>query len=434
MTKKAMNWTGFSKKSLQERINLLAEKQLLSSENVDNLKHDRQLPLETANQMAENVVGTHSLPFALAPDFLIDGKDYQVPFVTEEPSVVAAASFAAKIIKRSGGFTTVIHDRLMIGQAVLYQVPNLKKAQKDIMTQKAQLLMLADKAYPSIVKRGGGARDLTAEIKEDFLIVYLTVDTQEAMGANMVNTMMEALMPLLEELSGGQQLMAILSNYATESLVTASCQVDLRFLSRDKAKAQTFAHKIELASKLAKTDSYRASTHNKGIFNGIDAVVMATGNDWRAIEAGGHAYAAKDGQYRGLSAWAFDQKQQILKGSLTLPMPVATKGGSIGLNPSVRTAHDLLGNPNARELAAVIASVGLAQNFAALKALTSTGIQAGHMKLQAKSLALLAGAKEKEVPTLVSQLLKAKHLNLETAQTILQNLRDQESGTKIGKS
>lgn len=425
MTENKVNWTGFSKKSLEERISLLAEKQLLSAEHLDNLKHNRQLPLKTADQMAENVIGTHSLPFALAPDFLIDGKEYQVPFVTEEPSVVAAASFAAKIIKRSGGFTTVIHERQMIGQAVLYQVPDLRKAQNDILAQKAQLLVLADEAYPSIVKRGGGARRLTVDIKDDFLIVYLTVDTQEAMGANMVNTMMEALMPTLKELSGGQQLMAILSNYATESLVTASCQVDLRFLSRDKAKAQTFAHKIELASRLAQTDSYRASTHNKGIFNGIDAVVMATGNDWRAIEAGGHTYAAKDGQYRGLSLWTFDQKQQVLKGTLTLPMPVATKGGSIGLNPSVQTAHDLLGNPNARGLAAVIASVGLAQNFAALKALTSTGIQAGHMKLQAKSLLLLAGAKETELPKAAAQLLKTEHLNLETAQTILQNLRDE---------
>ena len=243
------------------------------------------------------------------------------------------------------------------------------------------------------------------------------------MGANIVNTMLETLAAPLEELSGGQSLMAILSNYATEALVTAQCQVNLRFLSRDKTKAKKLARKMDLASQLAQIDVYRASTHNKGIFNGIDALVLATGNDWRAIEAGGHAYASRDGHYRGLPTWSYDDKNEILKGKISLPMPIATKGGSIGLNPTVQCAYDLLGNPTAKELAAIIAAVGLAQNFAALKALTSTGIQAGHMKLQAKSLALLAGAKEKEVSTLVSQLLKAKHMNLETAQTLLKNLR-----------
>ncbi|EQC69425.1 Hydroxymethylglutaryl-CoA reductase [Streptococcus sp. HSISB1] len=244
------------------------------------------------------------------------------------------------------------------------------------------------------------------------------------MGANMVNTMMEALVPSLEELSGGKSLMAILSNYATESLVTAECQVDLRYLSRNKDEAKELARKFHLASKLAQEDVYRASTHNKGIFNGIDAVVMATGNDWRAIEAGANTYACKDGQYRGLATWIFDEDAQVLRGQLTLPMPIATRGGSIGLNPTVKIAHDMLGHPDARQLARIIVSVGLAQNFAAVKALTSTGIQAGHMKLQAKSLALLAGAKDKEVAEVVKALLKAPHMNLETAQHILQNIRN----------
>lgn len=422
MTK--VNWTGFSKKSPQERIEHLKKNTLLTSNRLQDLQANKLLGLETANQMAENVLGTFSLPFATAPDFLINDKDYLVPMVTEEPSVVAAASFAAKIIRRSGGFQTHVHDRKMIGQVALYDVPNVKMAEQKILDSSALLLSQANEAHPSIVKRGGGARDIRVEAKEEFLIIYLTVDTQEAMGANMVNTMMEALVPTLEELSEGQALMAILSNYATESLVTSECSIDLRFLSRNKEEAQNLARKMELASRLAQVDVYRASTHNKGIFNGIDAVVMATGNDWRAIEAGCHAYASRDGQYRGLSNWIFDEEAQVLKGSLTLPMPIATRGGSIGLNPTVQIAHELLGQPQARELAAVIVSLGLAQNFAALKALTSTGIQAGHMKLQAKSLALLAGASDSEVGQVVSQLLEAKHLNQETAQAILHKLRN----------
>lgn len=425
MTK--LSWTGFAKKAPQERVEHLRKNNLLNAENQLQLEQQRRLSLETANQMAENVIGTHSLPLALVPDVLVDGKEYQVPFVTEEPSVVAAASFAAKIIKRSGGFQTIVHNREMIGQVALYNVPDSKIAEQNIFNQTALLLSQANDAHPSIVKRGGGARELRVEVKEEFLIVFVTIDTQEAMGANMVNTMMEAITPTLEELSGGQALMAILSNYATESLVTATCSIDLRFLSRDKKEAQVIAQKMELASYLAQVDIYRASTHNKGIFNGIDAVVMATGNDWRAVEAGCHAYACQNGQYRGLSNWTFDKTEQVLKGQLTLPMPIATKGGSIGLNPTVQISHDLLNNPCARDLASVIVSVGLAQNFAALKALTTTGIQAGHMKLQAKSLALLAGASQEELNTLVTPLLQAKHLNQETAQAILQKIRDNKN-------
>ncbi len=417
-----VNWGGFSKKTLTERIEHLEKNQLLGDEALANLKENNLLSLDTANQLTENVLGTFSLPFSVAPDFQVNETTFNVPMVTEEPSVVAAASFAAKIIKRSGGFKTTVHSRQMIGQVALYNVPDKDTAKECILGHTAQLLSLANDAHPSIVKRGGGARELRVESKDDFLIVYLTVDTQEAMGANMVNTMMEALVPSLEELSGGKSLMAILSNYATQALVTAECQVDLRYLSRNKTEAQELATKFQLASKLAQVDVYRATTHNKGIFNGIDAVVLATGNDWRAIEAGANAYACKDGQYRGLATWSFDEEQQVLRGQLTLPMPIATRGGSIGLNPTVKIAHELLGHPDARQLASIIVSVGLAQNFAAVKALTSTGIQAGHMKLQAKSLALLAGATEKEVSKVVNELLKAPHMNLETAKTILQEL------------
>ena len=415
--------TGFSKASPAERIEKLAQAGLLSEEGLQTVRDNDTLPLSLANEMVENVLGTLALPFGIAPGFQVDGQEVQVPMVTEEPSVIAAASYAAGLIKRSGGFQTQVHKRQMIGQVALYDVNNKEKATQAITEAKEDLLQLANHAYPSIVKRGGGARDLWIEEKGDFLICYLSVDPKEAMGANMLNTMLEALVDPLEDLSGGQGLMAILSNLATDALVTARCHIDYRFLSRDLKEAAEIAQKIALASQLAAVDPYRAATHNKGIFNGIDAVVLATGNDWRAIEAGGHTYASRTGQAQGLSNWMDHPEQQVLEGQLTLPMPIATKGGSIGLNPSVQVAHELLGNPDAQTLARIIVSVGLAQNFAALKALVSTGIQHGHMKLQAKSLALLAGATPSEVAPVVQALLEDKPFNLEKAQAVLEKIR-----------
>ena len=421
-----ISWNGFSKKSYQERLELLKAQALLSPEKQTSLEQDEQISVTVADQLSENVVGTFSLPYSLVPEVLVNGQEYTVPYVTEEPSVVAAASYASKIIKRAGGFTAQVHERQMIGQVALYQVADPEQAQEKIISKKAELLELANQAYPSIVKRGGGARDLHVEqIKgeTDFLVVYLHVDTQEAMGANMLNTMLEALKPVLEELSQGQSLMGILSNYATDSLVTASCRIAFRYLSRQKDQGREIAEKIALASQFAQTDPYRAATHNKGIFNGIDAVLIATGNDWRAIEAGAHAFASREGHYQGLSQWTLDVEREELVGEMTLPMPVATKGGSIGLNPRVALSHELLGNLSVKELAQIIVSIGLAQNFAALKALVSTGIQQGHMKLQAKSLALLAGASESEVAPLVERLIADKTFNLDTAKRHLENLR-----------
>ena len=421
-----INWSGFSKKTYPERLELLKDSNILSQELQEGLEKNENLSVQIADQLSENVLGTFSLPYSIVPEVLVNGQTYTVPYVTEEPSVVAAASFACKVISRAGGFTAQVHERQMIGQVALYQVPDREEARQVILSQKEELLELANQAYPSIVKRGGGARDLRVEQvsgQTDFLVVYLHVDTQEAMGANMLNTMLEALKPRLENLSQGQSLMGILSNYATESLVTATCRIALRYLSPQKDQARELAEKIVLASHFAQADPYRAATHNKGIFNGIDALLIATGNDWRAIEAGAHAYASHDGAYRGLSRWTMDLETEELIGELTMPMPVATKGGSIGLNPRVVLSHELLGHPSAKELAQIIVSIGLAQNFAALKALVSTGIQHGHMKLQAKSLALLAGATEAEVPKLVESLIAEKTFNLEKAQTLLKKFR-----------
>lgn len=420
------NWNGFAKKSIQERLEFVKSQALTSMEAQESLEQNENLSLAVADQLSENVVGTFSLPYSVVPEVLVNDQEYTVPYVTEEPSVVAAASFASKIIKRAGGFRAQVYQRQMIGQVALYQVPDRDKACQAILSQKAELLEQANQAYPSIVKRGGGARELTVEKisgEADFLVVYLHVDTQEAMGANMLNTMLEALKPSLEALSQGRSLMGILSNYATDSLVTATCRIAFRYLSRQKDEARELAEKMVLASQFAQADPYRAATHNKGIFNGIDALLIATGNDWRAIEAGAHAFASRDGRYQGLSRWTLDLEREELVGEMTLPMPVATKGGSIGLNPRVVLSHELLGNPCAKELAQIIVSIGLAQNFAALKALVSTGIQQGHMKLQAKSLALLAGASGSEVAPLVEHLIADKTFNLETAQRYLENLR-----------
>ncbi|HFU4489469.1 TPA: hydroxymethylglutaryl-CoA reductase, degradative [Streptococcus suis] len=415
------HFSGFYKKSRQERIDILHQNKPLSETSLDILHHDTNLHESIAGKMAENHLGTFALPFSVLPELLVDDQVFSVPMVTEEPSVVAAASFGAKIIARSGGFTTTIHNRIMIGQVALFDVPDHSRASQAILDQKTSILETANQAHPSIVKRGGGARDLTVESKDEFLIVYLQVDVQEAMGANILNNMLEAIKDDLEELSQGQALMGILSNYATESLVTAQCRIAISSLATSFSIAQETAHKIALASKLAQVDPYRAATHNKGIFNGIDAVVLATGNDWRAVEAGAHAFASREGHYKGLSTWSIDGEHLV--GSITLPLPIASVGGSIGLNPKVAVAFDLLNQPKARQLASIIASVGLCQNFAALRALVTSGIQAGHMKLHAKSLALLAGAEEQEVDQLAQLLRKEKHSNLETAQKLLATLR-----------
>ncbi|MBG9367324.1 hydroxymethylglutaryl-CoA reductase, degradative [Streptococcus sp. NLN64] len=416
-------FSGFYKQSRQDRIALLHKERSLTEENIATLVEDANLPEAIAGKMVENHLGTFSLPYAVLPEILVNGHNYTVPMVTEEPSVVAAASFGAKIISRSGGFETSSHKRQMIGQVALFEVENVEKAKEAIQNEEEKLLQMANQAYSSIVKRGGGARQLTVEVKEPFLIVYLHVDVQEAMGANILNTMLEALKEPLEFISQGQALMGILSNYATDSLVTSRCQIPIAKLSMKKAEAVQIADKIALASLLAQVDPYRAATHNKGIFNGIDAVVVATGNDWRAIEAGAHAYASRDGVYRGLSTWTIDGDNLV--GEMTIPLPVATVGGSIGLNPKVAASFNLLGEVTAKELAAIIASVGLCQNFAALKALVTTGIQSGHMKLQLQSLALHAGARVEEVAELVTVLRKSSHPNLQLAKEVLKDMRNQ---------
>lgn len=420
-------WLGFSKKNIIDKIKILYDNKIISNEYKNILENNTTLPLEIAEQMTENTIGTFALPFSIVPNIMVDNINYTVPMVTEEPSVVAACSYAGKLIAKSGGFTTEILDRKMIGEVALFDIDNLEKAEKIILKNKKKILQLANNSHPSIVVRGGGAIDITTKIFNEkinsFLVVYLIADVKEAMGANILNNMLEGIKPLLEDLTNSKALMAILSNYATKSLVKSTCAIDIKYLSNDKKEAFNIAKKIELASEFAKIDIYRATTHNKGIFNGIDATVIATGNDWRSIEAGGHAFATKNGKYEGLTNWVFDETNKKIIGELTLPMPIASVGGSIGLNPTVKAAFNILNNPDAKTLASIIVSVGLAQNFAAIKALVSTGIQKGHMKMQARSLALFAGAEGNEVEIVVEKLLTSKFINLETAKNIILEIR-----------
>ena len=420
-------WLGFSKKNIIDKIKILYDNKIINNEYKNILENNTTLPLEIAEQMTENTIGTFALPFSIVPNIMVDNINYTVPMVTEEPSVVAACSYAGKLIAKSGGFTTEILDRKMIGEVALFDIDNLEKAEKIILKNKEKILQLANNSHPSIVVRGGGAIDITTKIfnekNNSFLVVYLIADVKEAMGANILNNMLEGIKPLLEELTNSKALMAILSNYATKSLVKSTCAIDIKYLSNDKNEAFNIAKKIELASEFAKIDIYRATTHNKGIFNGIDATVIATGNDWRSIEAGGHAFATKNGKYEGLTNWVFDETNKKIIGELTLPMPIASVGGSIGLNPTVKAAFNILNNPDAKTLASIIVSVGLAQNFAAIKALVSTGIQKGHMKMQARSLALFAGAEGNEVEIVVEKLLTSKFINLETAKNIILEIR-----------
>lgn len=420
----------FYNRTIDQRIEALIAGDYLDSKSVESFKQSLDLPEEIADHMIENVVGTYQIPIGLALHFLIDGDEYLIPMATEEPSVIAASSFAAKTIRLAGGFTTEISNRTMIGQIALKDIQNKQQAIQTISEAQEEILSIANNAHPSIVKRGGGARAIeTRWLEEDpdydtpsFLVVHLHVETLEAMGANMINTMAEAVKPYLEEITGANAVMGILSNYATECLATARCQVPIETLERRGLSGADVRDKIIEANQFALADPYRATTNNKGVMNGITAVVMATGNDTRAIEAGAHAYAARSGQYRSLTRWSKAENGDLI-GELTIPLPIGTVGGSINIHPGAKFTHHMLGSPNAKQLESIIVSVGLAQNFAAIRALVTDGIQKGHMALHAKSLAINAGATGEEIQKVARLLRKEKNMNLKTAEEILNKLR-----------
>lgn len=418
----------FYKKTKTERIKTLCDAGIISEQDTLFLSQNPLLPDQTADHMIENQLMQYALPLGVALNFLIDKKKYTVPMVTEEPSVIAAASSAAKLIAQSGGFKTHLTERKMIGQIALKNVPSLPVALEELALHKDDILEKANAAHPSIVKRGGGADEvefrsiLATEHSPAFLVVHVHVQVLEAMGANIVNTMMEAISSYVETLTEGTALMSILSNYATECLATATCQIPTVLLKREGFTGEEVRDLMIEASQFAYADPYRATTHNKGIMNGVDAVVLASGNDWRAIEAGAHAYAAKTGQYRSLSVWKVANNGDLI-GSLTLPLPVGFVGGSIGIHPTAQFTHRLLSIKSAKELESVIISVGLAQNFAALRALVTEGIQRGHMNLHAKSLAISAGASGEEIELVTNELKNSAHMNLETAKKILETIQ-----------
>ena len=417
----------FYQKSLEERKETLLNHPSLSNETKERLKNGLSLPESVAGQMVENQIEIYSLPYGIVPEIIVNGKSYIVPMVTEEPSVIAAASYASKLINLAGGTTTIQEKREMIGEIAIVKSPlTLETVKAKLEEQKESLFTIANNAHPSIVKRGGGIRDIWVEEKstdkERFYIFYVSVDTKEAMGANMLNTILESLVSPIEATTCGESIMAILSNLATNSVVTAKCVLSPRILDTKTTKGEDVVDRIVLASEFSKADPYRATTHNKGIMNGIDSVVIATGNDWRAIEAGAHAFASLSGKYQPLTNWTKDEAGNLV-GTITLPLPVGTVGGSISIHPGAQFAHELLGHPSAVELAGIIASIGLAQNLAAVRALVTDGIQKGHMRLQAKSLGLAVGATQEELPHLMNLLAKATHLNQETAKSLLEELR-----------
>ncbi|MCW4025418.1 MAG: hydroxymethylglutaryl-CoA reductase, degradative [Candidatus Bathyarchaeota archaeon] len=412
--------SGFYKLAPKERLNIVKDFADLTQEECDLLAQSCSLPLDLADHMVENVVGTIPTPFGIGVNFQINDKDYLVPMATEEPSVIAAASYAAKMVRDGGGFKTSSTAPVMIGQIQLVNLPNAQQAKENVLAKKEEILKKANEQDPVLNSFGGGAKDLDARVIKttvgDMVIVHLYVDCRDAMGANAVNTMAEAVAPMLEQLSGGHVYLRIISNLAVRRLAKATCTVP-----KEAVGGEAIVDGIVYASAFAAADPYRAATHNKGAMNGIIAVVLATGNDHRAIEAGGHAYASLNGQYTSLSKWTKNQNGD-LEGSIELPMAVGLIGGAVKTHPIARIAVKILNVKSANEFAEILAAVGLAQNLAALRALASEGIQRGHMSLHARNIAVTAGATGDLVDVVAAQMVKERKVRVDRAKEILEQL------------
>ncbi len=394
---------GFYNLSIEERRKILKEFAELSEEEIKLLENS--LTTELADKMIENVIGVFPLPLGVAVNFLINRKDYLVPFAIEEPSVVAAASYMAKVTRKNGGIKAEADEQIMIGQIHLADVKNIDEAKEKILRNKEKLLEVANAQDPILVKFGGGAKDIELRLTqhedgEKFLAVHLLVDCRDAMGANAVNTMVEAIAPILEELTGGTAILKIISNLAVYRKARASVKIAPHTIGGGEV-----VKRIVLASKIAESDPFRAATHNKGIMNGIDAVCIATGNDWRAVEAGAHAYASMQGSYKPLTTWRTDEHGNLI-GKLEMPIAVGTVGGATKVHPLAKLNLKILGVSSAKELACVLAAVGLVQNLAAIRAIVTEGIQCGHMELHARNLAIMAGAKPEEASKVAELAVK----------------------------
>ncbi len=419
----------FYQKPLTERQAIAKAWADLSLEDVSALE-DSGLSIPQAELMIENVIGRYSLPFALATNFRINEREYLIPMVIEEPSVVAACSNAAKLFRRAGGFEASSDEPVMIGQIQLLDIPDVAEAADRIRAREAEILTLINQTAGSIVARGGGAKGLelrpfSASPLGEMLVVHVLIDTRDAMGANVINSALESIAPYIERISGGRVNLRILSNLSDRRKARAYGRIPAELLATESATGEQVVDAIIEAAVLAEIDPYRAATHNKGIMNGIDAVMMATGNDWRAVEAGAHAYAARDGHYTSLTKWWNDDDGN-LRGRIELPMAVGLVGGATRVHRGAQTALKLLGVRSARELAEVAAAVGLAQNLAAIRALATDGIQRGHMRMHARQLVMAAGAAAEDVPQIAQELIDAGNIRLEYAKELL-NKRKQRS-------
>jgi len=421
---------GFYKLPPEVRREAMKDHADLQTEEVEALQ-GQALSLESADLMIENVIGTMALPLGAAVNFKINGKDVVIPMVVEEPSVVAAVSNMAQLVRRAGGFEAGADAGVMIGQVQIVELEDPEAAAQALTDALPELEAQASTIHPRLEARGGGLRgmkvrrityDEPGEAAEEMVVLHFYLDCVDAMGANMVNTVAEDLAPAVERITGGRVALRILSNLASRRLAWARCRLGPELFDTDSLKGVDVVQGIASAYRFAWADPWRAATHNKGVMNGIDAVCLATGNDWRAIEAGAHAWAARDGQYRSLTSWKVDADGSLV-GELKLPMQVGTVGGTIKSHPTVAANHKILGNPRAQVLSGIIATVGLAQNLGALRALATEGIQRGHMRMHARNVAVQAGATADEVPRVVEALALAHEYSLDLAQRVLADLR-----------
>lgn len=412
-----------------ERLTHLQELLTLPAADVALLSDAGALPLEIADGMIENVIGKFELPYAVASNFQINGRDVIVPLVVEEPSVVAAASFMAKLAREAGGFQTSSSQPLMRAQVQIVDIEDPFNARQSLLRRKDEIIELANRKDQLLISLGGGCRDIEVHTfaqspRGPMLVAHLIVDVRDAMGANTVNTMAEAVAPLMEEITGGKVRLRILSNLADLRLARAQIRIAPELLTAAAYKGEDVIEGILDAYNFAVIDPYRAATHNKGIMNGIDPLIVATGNDWRAVEAGAHAYACRNGHYGSLTTWEKDRHGHLV-GTLEMPMPVGLVGGATKTHPLAQLSLRILGVKTAQELAEIAVAVGLAQNLGALRALSTEGIQRGHMALHARNIAMSAGAKGDEVSWLVAQMVEARDVRSDKAAELLKHKRAQ---------
>ncbi len=417
----------FYQLTIAERLARLKADGSLSDDDIQALSGSPGLTPEQADQMIENVVGTFALPLGIAQHFLVNRREVLVPMAVEEPSVVAAASFMARLARSGGGFTASAADPEMIGQMQVLDIDDIDRAMRDLEKAKDKLLENAAQADALLVKLGGGPRDITLRKIEKspigaFLVLHLVMDVRDAMGANAINTALERLAPQVESITGGRALLRILTNLADRRLARSRCAIPVDTLAFGEYSGEMVRDRIIEVWAFAVADPYRAATHNKGIMNGVDAVVLASGNDWRAVEAGAHAYASRTGRYTSLSTWSVGKKGELV-GEIEMPMAVGIVGGATRVHPTASAALKLMGVQSAVELAEIIVSVGLAQNLGALRAVATEGIQRGHMSLHARQVAVAAGAPKEWINPIVEQMVKEGNIHVDRALEIMDEWR-----------